>query len=270
MKKSYFISLAALFSLVLVIYIPIFIWMFERWTEADTYYSHGFLVPIISIFLIWLKRKELNQLDIKPSNKGLLLFIPGIFIYLISSLFGIYFSAAFALLLLFSGLILLFLGREFLKKLFFPLLFLGFMLPFPSITISNISFRLKILASQIAVFLINLFGLPAIREGSVIKTHHSYLIVENSCSGIRSLIALIALGSLMSYFSPLSKIKKVILFLSSIPIAILSNVIRIASLAFVSEIYGVKAAVGTFHDIMGIMVFVFSFLGLILVGKVLE
>ncbi len=270
MKRSYFFRLTILLSLVLIIYIPVFIWMIKRWTVTETYYSHGFLVPLISIFLIWQKRKELNRFNINPSPKGWLFFIHAILIYLISALFGIYFLAGFSLLLLLPGIVLLFLGWQFLKKILFSLLFLSFMIPLPLVAISNISFRLKILASQIAVFIVNLIGLPAIREGSIIKTKHSYLVVEDPCSGIRSLIALIALGALMAYLSRISKPKKVVLFLAAIPIAIFANVIRIAALTLVSEMYGAKVATGTFHDIMGIMVFVISFLSMVLVGKALK
>jgi len=174
------------------------------------------------------------------------------------------------LLLVIPGLVLLFLGKQFLRKLLFPIFFLIFMIPLPMVAIANISFRLKIFASQIAVFLVRLTGLPVVREGSVIKTAHSYLVVEDPCSGIRSLIALIALGTLMAYFSRLSRAKKIILFLSSAPIAIFSNVIRIAVLTLVSEMYGSKIATGTFHDVMGFVVFAIAFFSLVLLGKVLE
>ncbi len=270
MKKAYFIRLGIIFGVAILVYIPVFIWMYSRWVAAETYYSHGFLVPLISVFLVWQKRKELSRFNLKPTRGGWLFFIPGIFIYLIGSFWETYFIGGVSLLLVLTGIILLFLGWQFLMELIFRLLFLGVRSPLRMVAISNISFRLKIFASQIAVFMVNRLGLAAIREGSVIKTAHSYLVVEDPCSGIRSLIALIALGTLMAYLSRLSKPKKVILFLSSIPIAIFSNVIRIASLTLVSEMYGPKVATGNFHDIMGIMVFVFSFLGLVLVGKVLE
>jgi exosortase len=270
MKKNYLLRLAILAVITLIIYIPVFIWMFERWTAAETYYSHGMLIPFISAFLVWRRRKELSRIKLNPTRKGWVFFIPGILIYIISSLLEVYFSAGFSLLLVLAGLILLFLGTKFFKKMLFPLLFLGFMIPLPMVAIANISFRLKILASQVAVFIVNKIGLPAIREGSVIKTAHSYLVVEDPCSGIRSLIALIALGTLMAYFSRLARVKKMILFLSSIPIAIFSNVIRIAALSLASEIYGSEVATGVFHDLMGIMVFVLAFFGLFLVGKALE
>ncbi|MCX5707735.1 MAG: exosortase/archaeosortase family protein [Candidatus Omnitrophica bacterium] len=270
MKKTYLIKLAIIAALVLIVYIPVFIWMFDRWNVAGTYYSHGILIPFISLFIVWQKRKELAKTNIKPTRKGWLLFIPGILVYILSALWSVYFSSGFSLLLVIPGLSLLFLGKQFLRKLLFPIFFLIFMIPLPEVAIANMSFRLKILASQIAVFLVRLTGLSVIREGSVIKTAHSYLVVEDPCSGIRSLIALIALGTLMAYFSRLSRTKKVILFLSSVPIAIFSNVIRIAVLTLVSEMYGAKIATGSFHDAMGFVVFVIAFFSLVLVGKVLE
>lgn len=269
-KKNDLVRLLILSVLTILAYIPTLSWMIDRWNAKDTYYSHGFLVPFVCAFIVWLIREKLGKIKIKPSKLGWLFFSAGIVIHLISALWRIYFSSGFSIILVLVGLVLLFLGKEHLKLLMFPILFLIFMIPLPLVAIAQISFKLKIFAASVSTFLINRIGIPAIREGSIIKTAHSYLIVEDPCSGIRSLIALIALGALMAYFSNISKVKRTILFLSSIPIALSSNVIRIVSLCLVSEIYGSEIATGKFHDIMGVLVFVFAFVGLSLVGKVLE
>ena len=270
MKKAEKLKLIILGIFTIATYIPTFAWMIDRWSAKDTYYSHGFLVPFVSAFIIWQMREKLSKIKINPSSLGWLFFASGISIHLISSLWRIYFSSGFSMILVLSGLVLLFLGKDYLKQLIFPILFLAAMIPLPLVAIAQISFKLKILASQISTFIVNRIGIPAIREGSVIKTMHSYVIVEDPCSGIRSLIALIALGALLAYFSNISKVKKVVLFLSAIPIAIVSNIIRIVSLTLVSEIYGAEAATGKFHDVMGFLVFVFAFVGLSLVSKTLE
>jgi exosortase len=269
-KKQSYIKLIILAVLTFLTYIPTFMWMVYRWTAAETYYSHGFLVPLISGFIIWQKKSELGELKIEPVKLGWLFFIFGISIHIISAMFQVYFSSGFSLILILVGLVLLSLGKNCLKQLLFPILFIAFMIPLPMVTIANLSFRLKIFAAQLATFIVNKLGVQAIREGSIIKTLHSSLMVEDPCSGIRSLIALIALGALMAYFSHLSKIKKTILLLSSLPIAILANVIRIVALTFVSDIYGTKVATGTFHNIMGILVFVFAFIGLSLIQHLLK
>lgn len=271
MIKNDHIKSAIITVLTALMYIPTFVWMYDRWTSAETYYSHGFLIPLISAFLVWHKRKDLSVIPVAPAAlPGWGLFLSGIAIHLISSLWQVYFSSGFSMILVVSGLVMIFLGKGFFRAVAFQVLFLVFMIPLPLVAISNISFRLKILASQAAVFFVNLLGLPAIREGSVIKTANSYLIVEDPCSGIRSLIALIALGCLMAYLSKASRKGKILLFLSSVPIALFANVARIIVLTFVSEIYGARIATGLFHDIMGYVVFIIAFTGLKIVSRAVK
>ena len=144
------------------------------------------------------------------------------------------------------------------------------MIPLPLALIASLSFKLKIFAAQVSTKLMNGVGVATIREGSLVRTLHATMMVEDPCSGIRSLVALISLGALAAYFSNLSRVRKTILFISSIPIAVGTNIIRITALGLVSEIYGEKYATGIFHDTMGVLVFVFAFLGLMLVQKLLE
>jgi exosortase len=271
MKKNDLVKLVTLGAVTLIAYIPTIIWMVDRWREHDTYYSHGFLVPLISGYLVWTKRKQLASLRVSAlASWGWGLFGAGIAIHLVSALLRVYFTSAFSMLLVLAGLILLTLGLKFLKALWFPLAFLGFMMPLPLVAIANISFRLKILAAQVSTGVVNALGIPAARDGSIIRTMHAYLAVEDPCSGIRSLIALIALGALMAYFTDTTRIKKVVLFCSAVPIAVGANVIRIVALTLAAEIYGSKFATGWFHDTMGIVVFVVAFAGLSMVGKLLE
>ncbi|MCX7926570.1 MAG: exosortase/archaeosortase family protein [Candidatus Omnitrophica bacterium] len=270
MKKEILLRFFLLKVIIFIVYLPVFIWMYERWTAKDTYYSHGILVPFISAYLIWRIRDELKNVTFTSDDRGWIFFILGIIIFIVSAFWQVYFSAGFSLLAVFAGLILIFLGKEFLLKILFPLIFLSFMIPLPMVAIANISFRLKILAAQLAVSVVRFIGIPAQREGSIIRTAHSYLVIEDPCSGIRSLIALIALGALMAYLSKLSYRKKILLFISSLPISILANVFRIVILTAVSEIYGVRFATGRFHDIMGIVVFIFAFLALNLLRNLFE
>jgi exosortase len=256
--------------LTITAYIPTFIWMIGRWTAPNTYYSHGFLIPFISGFLVWLNREKICNTKPQPDGLGWVFFICGILIHIVSTLWQVSFTSGFSLLLVITGLVLLFLGKEHLRQLAFPVLFLIFMIPPPLVAVAQISFKLKILAARASTIIINSLGVPAIREGSIIKTPHSYLVVEDPCSGVSSLIAMVALGALMAYFLKGSKLRKVILFLSAVPIAIISNIARLIIISLVSELYGAKFAAGWFHYPMGVMVFVFSFFGLLLVGKLLE
>src|SRR5512136_1966272 len=121
MNRSALIRFLILAGLTLVAYIPTFDWMIGRWSAADTYYSHGFLVPFVSIGIIWLKRKELFALPAKPSFWGWPILIIGVLIFLLSALWRVYFSSGFSLILVIAGLVLVFLGVKHLKTLWFPI-----------------------------------------------------------------------------------------------------------------------------------------------------
>ncbi|MCM8782207.1 MAG: exosortase/archaeosortase family protein, partial [Candidatus Omnitrophica bacterium] len=122
MKRQDLIKLIILGTITVIAYIPTFIWMYERWTAADTYYSHGFLVPAISGFIVWLKRKELSALKPVPSVWGWVLFGLGALIHSLSALWKVYFSSGFSIFLVLAGLALLWGGKDCLKVLAFPIL----------------------------------------------------------------------------------------------------------------------------------------------------
>ncbi len=251
-------------------FIPTLFWMCDRWFARDSYYSHGVLIPFVSGFLIWQMRAELAAIRPKRSSWGMPLIVAGLIVHLGSSLFRIYFTSGFSMLIVLTGLILFLYGSKILKKIVFPICFLVFMVPVPLVVITNISFKMKILAAQIATAALNGMGLVAVRAGSVLKMQHTYVIVDDICSGLRSLISLAALGSIFAYWMKGPMYKRIILFFSTMPIAIATNVMRIVFLAFVSEVWGAEYAKGFVHDLSGFMVFALAFILLYTVGKILE
>jgi len=257
-------------GLFLLTYVPTFIWMWDRWFARDSYYSHGILIPFVTGFLIWQDRAELAAIKSKPSPWGLVLIIAGLFVHIISSLFRVYFSSGFSILIVLFGIVLYFFGVKVTRKILFPLAFLAFMMPLPLVIITNISIKMKFLAAQIAETILNSMGLMAVRDGSVIKMRHAYVIVDDICSGLRSLISLTALGSIFAYWMKGPMLKRILLFLSTIPIAIITNVARIIFLASISEIWGAEVASGFLHDLSGFMVFALAFALLFAVGRLLE
>ncbi len=254
----------------LLVYVPTFLWMWDRWFVRDSYYSHGILIPFVTVYLIWQQRDELVKMTPKSSPWGMRLIILGIAIHLVSSLFRVYFSSGFSMLVVLAGLILHFYGLNILRKIWFPIFFLVFMIPVPMVLITNISFQLKIFAAKIATFALNNMRMHAIREGSIIKMQHAYVIVDDVCSGLRSLITLVALGSIFAYWMKSRLTKRIILLLSTIPIAVITNVVRVIFLATVSEVWGAKYATGFTHDVSGFIVFALAFVLLFAVGRLLE
>lgn len=240
-----------------VLYIPTFAWMIDRFNEVDSNYSHGFLIPLVIGYIIWLKKKTLSQIPAATSKLGLPLFIIGLLIHLAALRLRIEFISSLSLLITTSGSILYLYGLAYLKELQFPLFLYLFMSPLPTVFTVYITFNLKMLAAQIATTIVKIGGMQLIREGSTIITPHSTLLVDDQCSGIRSLISLMALGSIYAYLSPLSNAKKVLMFILSIPIAIIANVARIIVMIIASFIYGVGIINNkVFHEGTGILVFI--------------
>jgi exosortase len=251
--------------------VPTFVSLTGRFLAADSYYSHGFLVPLVSAYLIWRKRKRLKELlPARPCKSGLALLVGGLILHLISTLLKINFGSYFSLLIVLAGLALYLFGKRITRELIFPLTFLIFMIPLPSVIIIAVSFKMKVLAAQTASWTVNLIGIPTTRDGSTIYLPESFLLVGDPCSGLRSLISLLALGTVFTQFISGGLIRKITLFLSSIPIALISNVLRIISLLLVTHIYGERAALGFFHDLSGILVFIFAFIGLIIIMRFLK
>lgn len=270
MKTGAIIKIIIVALLVVGIFVPAMISMAGRFTAADSYYSHGFLVPLVSAFLIWRKRKKLKELPIESSQAGLWILTGGLLLHIISTLLKINFGSYLAIIAVLEGLILYLFGKNINRQVIFPIAFLIFMVPLPSVVIIGISFKMKIFAAQIASYLANLIGISAVRDGSTIYLPNGQLMVGDPCSGLRSLISLLALGALFTQFVKGSAAKKNALFISAIPIALLSNMLRIIMLLWVTYVYGERAALGFFHDFTGMLVFVFAFLGLIFATRILK
>lgn len=244
--------------------------MVDRWNAKDSYYSHGFLVPVVSLYVLWLKREKLFSIKPKPLVSGLWLLAAGLLIHMLSAFFRVYFTSAFSSLLVISGIILYFYGKEMFKECLFAIIFLVFMIPLPLVAIVGITFKMKIFAAYWANKIVNAIGIRAVLDGSVIKMRHTHVIVEDVCSGLRSLISLLALGTVIAYLSKLCRWKKAIVFLSAGVMAIVANVVRIVFMALTSEIYGAKFTEGFLHTLSGLLVFVVAFVGLMIVVKELE
>lgn len=264
------IKLIIVIALLVLSYVPTFLWMKARFLEVDTYYSHGFLVPLVFLFLVWTKREDLKKSKIAPMNIGLILLVPAFLLHLIAYRWGINFISGFSLVIALFGLSFYLFGAAITRHLTFPLCFLVFMVPLPQVMIITISFKMKIFAAQVATSIIKLFGIPSVRMGSVVYLPNTSLTIGDPCSGLRSLISLTALGALYAYLAKISKIRRVVLFLVSIPLALVANVIRIVLLLIVAFVYGSEVATGKFHDISGFLLFIIALAGLIITGRILS
>ncbi len=256
-------------GLVFIVYIPVLADLVVDW-YTDENYSHGFLVLPISAWLIWRKRRELADTPTKRNTFGLILVLGSLFLLIAGTAGAEYFTARVSFVGLLFSLCLFLFGWQFTRKIWFAFFFMLFMIPIPYVIYYAITFPMQLFASKVSTEVLQGIGLPLIRQGNIIHIPGYSLEVAEACSGIRSLFSLLALGALFAYFTQPNRVKAVILFLSTIPIAIAGNVFRVTVTALSAHTISIKFAEGILHEISGIIVFVFSLILLFIFGAILK
>jgi exosortase len=248
--------------LLLALFYPTLRWLVGEWLGND-FYSHGPLVPLISAFLawrLWVKWPPERRL-VEPAAVGLFLLGGGLTAYLYALLQRAYFAAALAMIAVVAGLVWYLLGTAALRRFAFPIGFLVFMIPLPFV--EPLSVPLAQLTGTAAAAVVRLCGMPININGAQVTLPKAALVVGAQCSGLRSIVTLMTLVALVIFLVQGVWWKKLMLALSSIAIAILGNVVRLASLLFVANTWGTDAAFKYYHDYSG-LVFFFSALVLLL------
>ena len=266
----FYLMFAVVTGTLAVLYYRALFDLYAAWIVTDSYYSHGFLIPPICLYFVWQKRAELRVAPLQPALSGYMLLAAACLMLLASDSLGLRLFGQLSLLPMIAGLILIFFGRRHLALLWFPIVFLVFMIPIPSSITQSLSLRVKLLATDSAVRLARLFTLPMVRDGSFVHFGDDQFLVGEVCGGLRSLIALIAFGSLMSYISKTRLWARLLILLISGPVAIISNMFRIFGLCVVGYFWGSKIAAGRFHDVSGILIFVVAFALLFAIEAILR
>jgi exosortase len=260
----------------------------DWWTDEN--YSHGLLVPFVIAFIVWTEFDELKKSAQKSSFRlGFLAILFALAMLLGGTLGAELFTQRISFVLMIAGIIVYFFGARILKFLVVPFLLLLLAIPIPQIIFNKIAFPLQIWASQAAVWGIRLFEVASVRKGNVIEilpqgaTQIIALEVVEACSGIRSLMTLVTLALILAYFTreksedtrlPFYKNfdfwRAVLLMLSAIPIAILTNAARVTATGVLTYYYGKRATEGAWHDAQGWLVYVVALVLLILVNFILR
>ncbi len=256
--------------LIIIVYYKTLIWMEDRWGKSGSYYSHGYMIPFITVFLIWRVRGCFKGGNYSSSILGIVLFSTGILVQIASTFLRIYFTSAFSLLLVLLGVVFYLFGTEIGKKLLFPILFLIHMIPLPLSAIADLSLKLKLFAAKCAMSIVYGIGIPAVQDGSSMVFSNCSLMVGDVCSGLKSLIALIAFGTLYAHISDVSHYAKPFLFLASAPAAVIANIIRIFILCVIANSWGSDVATGWVHDITGYLIFGIAFILMFVFGSCLQ
>jgi exosortase D (VPLPA-CTERM-specific) len=236
-------------------------YLVEIWM-TDENYGHGFFVPLISLYLAWEQRQELAAIGLRGSWLGLPVVLLGIGLYVVGELATLHVLLHYSLWLVLAGMLLCAMGTRGVRTIGFPLLFLLTMIPLPQFLYQSLSAQLQLISSSLGVGCLQVVGITAFREGNVIDLGPIQLQVVEACSGLRYLFPLMTLSLLCAYLYRDRMWKRVVLVLSSVPIAILVNGARIGLIGALVEYYGRGTAEGFAHLFEGWLLFVVS-LGLI-------
>ncbi len=273
------LPLAAAFA---YLFWPTFHWMAARFDRADAFYSHGWLIPLASAWLMWARRESLSRLTPRPSHAGLALLMPCAAVHVLASWWSINVVSGFAMVGAVWGLVWTLWGGQVLWALRAPLAFLLFMVPLPSVLLIAVSFKMKLAAAAAVTTLLHLVGVPAAQAGSMIRVPGLSIIVDDTCSGLRSLISLVALATLWAALMPAclpeagagrpasaTWRQRLTIVAASIPIALLANIVRILVLVLLGVFYGPQAAEGFIHYGSGVVVFGLALLALTWLSRVM-
>jgi len=232
-------------------------YMVSQWNVAE--FSHGYLIPLIAGFLIWQRRKLLERIDCSIGVwAGFAVLVGGIALDILGRLSALYVLQHLALLIVIAGLTLAMVGSKALRLLATPLGILIFMVPLPNLLLNNLSSQLQLISSSLGVWMLRLTGTSVFLEGNVIDLGSYRLEVAQACSGLRYLFPLMTLAFLMACFFKAPLWKRAVLFLSSIPITLVMNGLRIAIIGVTVDHWGSQMAEGMLHEVQGWMVFIIS------------
>ncbi len=240
-RGNLLLLLASLLVLV-VLFFPLLKWMVNQWLTND-YYSHGPLVVLVSGFLAWRKRGSIHR---APENSGILLLGLGLLLYLGAFWQKAYYLGAFGMILFLAGLVWFLLGRDALRTLAFPLGFLVLMVPLPFV--EDASFPLQQFTGRSASVIARAVGIDVKVNGAQVTLPKVQLVVGAQCSGLRSIVSMITLATIFAYVLRGRWWCRAILLASAIPIAILGNIFRVASLLIVADTWGAQAGFHYYHN----------------------
>jgi exosortase len=238
------------------------------WAHDDNY-SHGFLIVPLALYFVWERRARLAALVGRPNWFGLVVVVGSLGMLVSGTLGAELFVSRLSIVFLIAGTVLFACGLDALRILAFPIAFLLLMVPPPAIIFNQIAFPLQLLASRFGEATLQAFSIPVLREGNVITLANTTLEVAEACSGIRSLISLLTLGIVYGYFTDRRPGVRTMIALSTIPIAIVANGIRVAGTGIAAHYYGLEAAEGFFHTFSGWIVFIAAFLLMYLAARLI-
>jgi EpsI family protein len=239
------------------------------WLENSTY-SYGFLIPFIAAYLVWERWEGIKSTPIRATIRGIFPLALAVLLGLIGSVVGDTFTARVSMILALGSMIYLLLGRNLLRKVLFPVCYLALMIPLPFFLTKEIAYHLRFFDASLAETALKVLGIPVYREAYFLHLPNITLEVADICAGLASIFALFALGTFYVYFLPLATRIKAVLLLSTFPIAVFANLVRIIIVSALAYVIGPVTLEMLFHRFSGTVTFLLALMLLVLLGELLR
>lgn len=259
------ITIAAIAGLIGALFVEILLDLASDWWNLPEA-SYGMLVPPTALYIAYLQRSATFAFPAQRAIRGLWLVALGCLILLLGKLAGEFFLARISFVFVLAGVVWTFWGGSRLRTLLFPFALLATMVPLPAIVYNTAAAPLQLFASRIATDLAQMLGVSVFRDGNIIHLATTSLGVEEACSGLHSLPALVVGSLLLGFLANATILGRVLLLLISVPLAIAVNVLRVTGTALLAD-YRPEFAMGFYHSFSGWLVFILGFGALWLIGK---
>lgn len=218
-------------------------------------HGHALLIPIVVGYLIWQRRSLLAQLRFSGTWLAVPVVAFGVALRHLGVLTSAWTLVQLGLVLVTCGLVVAFIGVRSARAIGIPLAFALFAVPLPDTVLHEISSKLQLWSSKIGVSLIAACNITVHLDGNIIDLGSMKLQVAEACSGLKYLLSLLVLGCILAYFFIAPLWKRILLFISVVPITVFMNSVRIALTGITVEYFGRSAAEGFMHDFEGVVVF---------------
>lgn len=263
-----FSKLGILVTIFAFTYFETIVSFIKTWSCRDDY-LHGFIVPFFSLYLIWVNKEKLKNISIQPNIlSGSVLTISGLLILFFGKIGSIIMIQQISILIILPGIILMLLGRLYLKALVLPLSYLIFMIPsILDIAIGKLHLPAQMFSSAVAANILKLMNIPVFHYDTFIELPNITLEVANSCSGVRYLISIIAVGIPLAYFTQNSFYRKALLVVSGCLIGIIMNPIRIIFIGLWAY-NGGEVTHGPLHIFQGLFISVMGYIFLFILARI--
>jgi exosortase len=232
----------------------------QWWTDDDM--GHGFVVPLVVVWILWRERRRWQSVSLRPSAWGLALLGLGAAMHLGSALGAGLFAGSLAFLASLAGLTVCFGGWALLRAWAFPFALCLFTLPKLAVVYNQVTLPLQLLASRMAAVLLTVTGTAVIREGNILDVGGRRILVAEACSGIRYLLPLGFMGVVIAYLADPKPWMRVALLSAAVPLAIVANAVRVAAVGWIPALIE-----ETPHAVSGWVIFVLCLAGLLLARR---